>query len=85
MVLAGSPEARGRLEAALDGLYREGRLAYGLHVSDRAVLTCLVYERMGQQVHFVDGAGGGYTNAAIGFKRRLRELAAPPRPEGDAP
>ncbi len=76
MVLAGGPGERARLEAVLERLYQAGRLAYGLHVSDRAVLTCLVYERMGQQVHFVDGAGGGYTNAAVGFKKRLRELSA---------
>ena len=75
MVLAGGPDERRRLEAVLERLHGEGRLAYGLHVSDRAVLTCLVYERMGQQVHFVDGAGGGYTNAAVGFKRRRRALA----------
>ncbi len=74
MVLAGGPEERERLEAVLEPLYQDGRLAYGLHVSDRAVLTCLVYQRMGQQVHFVDGAGGGYTNAAIGYKRRRRAL-----------
>lgn len=74
MVLAGGAADRERLEAVLERLYGEGRLAYGLHVSDRAVLTCLVYKRMGQQVHFVDGAGGGYTSAAVGFKRRLRAL-----------
>ena len=76
MVLAGGAADRERLAAVLEGLYRAGRLAYGLHVADRAVLTCLVYERMGSQVHFVDGAGGGYTNAAVGFKRRLKALAA---------
>ena len=75
MVLAGAPADREHLEGALERLYRAGRLAYGLHVSDRAVLTCLVYERMGTQVHFVDGAGGGYTRAAVGFKRRLRALS----------
>ena len=75
MVLAGGPAERGVLEPLLESLYQDGRLAYGLHVSDRAVLTCLVYERMGQQVHFVDGAGGGYTSAAVGFKRRRRALA----------
>ena len=49
-------------------------MAWGLHVSDRAVMTCLVYERMGQQVHFVDGAGGGDTAAAGPFKKRVRAL-----------
>lgn len=76
MVLAGTPEQRQRLEAFLDARYERGDLAWGLHVSDRAVMTCLVYERMGQQVHFVDGAGGGYTAAAVPFKRRLKALAA---------
>ncbi|MEM1116637.1 MAG: DUF3095 domain-containing protein [Bacteroidota bacterium] len=75
MVLAGSSEERRWLEEVLEGMHQEGRLAYGLHVSDRAVLTCLVYERMGQQVHFVDGAGGGYTSAAVDFKRRREALA----------
>ncbi|MEM0962440.1 MAG: DUF3095 domain-containing protein [Bacteroidota bacterium] len=76
MVLAGGISERRQLEALLERMFREGRLAYGLHVSDRAVLTCLVYHRMGQQVHFVDGAGGGYTNAAVGYKRRRNQLSA---------
>ena len=74
MVLAGGPDERKRLEDVLEPMFRDRRLAYGIHVSDRAVLTCLVYQRMGQQVHFVDGAGGGYTSAAIGYKQRRREL-----------
>ena len=76
MILAGTPAQRARLEAVLDAGFAAGRLAYGLHVSDRAILTCLVYERMGRQVHFVDGAGGGYTSAAVPFKRRMADLAA---------
>ena len=76
MVLAGTAEQRARLEAVLDAGFAAGALAYGLHVSDRAILTCLVYERMGRQVHFVDGAGGGYTAAAVPFKRRVKALAA---------
>ena len=76
MVLAGGADERERLEPVLERLHQAGRLAYGIHVSDRAVLTCLVYKRMGQQVHFVDGAGGGYTSAAVGFKRRLKALRA---------
>ncbi|HEX8386563.1 MAG TPA: DUF3095 domain-containing protein [Rubricoccaceae bacterium] len=85
MILAGTPDQRARLEATLDAGFEAGRLAYGLHVSDRAILTCLVYERMGQQVHFVDGAGGGYTSAAVPFKRRVKELAARAGPGGARP
>ena len=79
MVLAGTSEQRHALMAELETRYQQGELAYGLHVSDSAVMTCLVYERMGNQVHFVDGAGGGYTRAAKDLKLRLRVLEAPDR------
>lgn len=76
MVLAGTPAQRDELRRYLDAQYRQGRLAYGLHAADSALMTCLVYERHGRQVHFVDGADGGYAMAAKGLKRRLKELAA---------
>jgi hypothetical protein len=34
-------------------------------------MTCLVFERNGRQVHFVDGADGGYAVAAKAMKRRI--------------
>jgi hypothetical protein len=71
MVLAGTSERRKQLEAFLEERYQQGRLVYGLHVADRATLTCLVFERMGRQVHFVDGADGGYALAAQALKARL--------------
>jgi hypothetical protein len=73
MILSSSPEQRGRLEAYLAAQRAAGRLAYGLHITDRATLTCLVFERMGRQVHFVDGADGGYALAAQALKRQLQE------------
>ena len=85
MILAGTPAQRERLEAVLETAFTAGRLAYGVHVSDRAILTCLVYERMGRQVHFVDGAGGGYTSAAVPFKRRLKTLAGRERRGPESP
>ncbi len=71
MVIAGSPEQRQRLTEYLETRFRQGDLAYGIHVSDRALLTCLVFERDGRQVHFVDGADGGYALAARDLKTRL--------------
>jgi len=52
------------LERMLDIWYGEGKIYYGLHQSTHALLTCLVYERNGAQVHFVDSANGGYTRAS---------------------
>jgi hypothetical protein len=71
MVLAGTATQRQQLESFLEQRYQEGRLVYGIHVADRATLTCLVFERMGRQVHFVDGADGGYALAARALKARL--------------
>ncbi len=71
MILSSSPQQRRQLQEYLAAQRTAGRLAYGLHISDRATLTCLVFERMGRQVHFVDGADGGYALAAQALKRQL--------------
>jgi hypothetical protein len=40
-------------------------LRYGIHVSDTALMTCLVSSVADSlHVHFVDGGGGGYTSAS---------------------
>lgn len=44
-------------------------LRYGIHVSDTALMTCLVTSAsQNLHVHFVDGGGGGYTSAATQMK-----------------
>ncbi|MEG4283144.1 DUF3095 domain-containing protein [Microcoleus sp. A006_D1] len=73
MVISGNEWRRKKLTGYLERNYREGKLVYGLHVSDRALMTCLVFERGGQQVHFIDGADGGYTLAAKDMKQRMNE------------
>lgn len=73
MVISGNGSQRNKLTAYLEKNYREGKLVYGLHVSDRALMTCLVFERNGRQVHFIDGADGGYTLAAKDMKQKMNE------------
>lgn len=73
MVITGTPRQREQLHRYLHQRHQRGELAYGLHVSDRALVTCAVFERMGRQVHFIDGADGGYALAARELKRQLRE------------
>ncbi|TYQ23511.1 DUF3095 domain-containing protein [Pseudanabaena sp. UWO310] len=70
MVISGRIKQRQKLMNYLDKKFREGRLVYGFHVSDRALMTCLVFERDGRQVHFIDGADGGYALAA----KKMKEL-----------
>ena len=71
MVITGNPRQSKRLEQFLEKKYQEGRLVYGLHRTDRALMTCLVFERDGRQVHFIDGADGGYAIADAEMKRRM--------------
>ncbi|MBD2102010.1 DUF3095 domain-containing protein [Leptolyngbya sp. FACHB-261] len=77
MVIAGNATQRKILTAYFEQQRRAGKLVYGLHVSNRALMTCLVFERNGRQVHFVDGADGGYTLAAKAMKQMMEQ------PEGD--
>lgn len=72
MVITGNAAQRTKLTHYLEKKYTEGKLVYGLHVSDRALMTCVVFERSGRQVHFVDGADGGYALAAKAMKARMK-------------
>ena len=72
MVVSGTTGQRKKLITYLEKKFKESRLVYGFHVSDRALMTCLVFERDGRQVHFVDGADGGYALAAKNMKERMK-------------
>ncbi|MFT5385627.1 MAG: hypothetical protein ACI81W_003035, partial [Saprospiraceae bacterium] len=56
----------------LEQLEKEGDLYFGLHVSQESVMSCYVRNRDDQHIHFVDGSQGGYTQAAIMLKKKLR-------------
>jgi hypothetical protein len=74
VVLAGNAQQRQALEAWLGDRHRRGELAYGMHVANSALMTCLIGKReSGDHLHFVDAAGGGYALAAVDLKRRLVE------------
>ncbi|NEP62446.1 MAG: DUF3095 domain-containing protein [Symploca sp. SIO2G7] len=75
MVMSGNASQRRKLTSYLEESYRIGKLVYGLHVSDRALMTCLVSEQNGRRhIAFVDGADGGYALAAKAMKQRLKLL-----------
>src|SRR5262249_47924712 len=60
------------LKDYLEARAARGELLYGMHLSDHAVMTCLVVSPSdGQHVHFVDGGDGGYTRAATELKARI--------------
>lgn len=58
------------LEEKLSALEAEGRIRYGIHVTDRAIMTCLIHAEAPEEVHFVDAADGGYAQAATQLKAK---------------
>ncbi|HKU69546.1 MAG TPA: DUF3095 domain-containing protein [Burkholderiales bacterium] len=75
-ILAGNEAQRKALTEWLEARYTEGGLIYGLHVTDRAHMTCLVFNYAGRHLHFIDGADGGLFLAARAFKERAARLAS---------
>ncbi len=72
MVLDVTGAQRDAIAAFLEEERRAGDVVYGLHESSSALMTCLVKQRRGQHVHFVDGSDGGYALAAKQLKAQLR-------------
>jgi Protein of unknown function (DUF3095) len=63
----------------LDQQVAQGALRYGMHVSQTALMTCLVTSPTESlHVHFVDGGDGGYTSASKILKAQARAAAQPP-------
>jgi hypothetical protein len=75
-ILAGDAAQRAALDAWLAKRYARRELVYGLHVTDRAHMTCLVFNYSGRHLHFIDGADGGLFLAAKQFKERSAKLIA---------
>jgi hypothetical protein len=73
-ILAGNAAQREKLTAWLEERYARRELAYGMHVTDRAHMTCLVFNYAGKHLHFIDGADGGLFMASKGFKERVARL-----------
>lgn len=70
------------VEAILGDLARTGQVFYGVHYSSHALMTCFV-RSVEHHVHFVDGGGGGYVNAATQLKSSLKageQVSTPPPP-----
>ena len=73
-VISGTTEQRQVLTSYLDQMEATGEIVYGLHISDESVISCYVRNRQDQHIHFVDGSGGGYTQAAGMLKRKLTSI-----------
>lgn len=71
MIIDSSPEQKEKLENFLAEKHAAGDIFYGIHVSDSALMTCIVFDYKQQHLHFVDGNNGGYALAAQQLKKQM--------------
>lgn len=63
-----------RIETMLAAHTQQGDLNYGVHRSDAALMTCLIFSlEKAEHIHFVDGNDGGFTSAAKNLKAKLKK------------
>ena len=71
MTLDCSVGVRDRIENRLRTAQAAGIVDYGLHAQKEAMITCIVPSvTRADHIHFVDGAAGGYAQAAQMLKQR---------------
>lgn len=62
------------LESFLEDEYKKRNIIYGIHKSNSALMTCLIFERHGKHIHFIDSSNGGYAIAAKQMKNQIKDL-----------
>ena len=73
-VATGTIKQRMELTDYLDEMFEKGKLAYGVHPSFAAMITCYVKKYQKDHIHFVDGTDGGYAKASQELKERRNKL-----------
>jgi hypothetical protein len=76
MVVSCTEDQRKDFQNVLEARRHSEEIYYGLQVSDRALLTCLIQFGSGEEVHFVDAADGGYASAAIMLKQQMKSAGS---------
>ncbi len=71
-VISGTKNQREELAAYLKEKYTNKECVYGIHVSNSALMTCMIDNRLGEHFHFVDAADGGYAIAALQMKEQIK-------------
>ncbi|CAH0184164.1 DUF3095 family protein [Pedobacter sp. Bi36] len=72
-VITGTAQQRLTLEKALNQLEKNNEILYGLYVSGESIMSCYVRDLEDDHIHFVDGADGGYTQAAGILKQKISD------------
>ncbi len=69
MTLDCDADTQAHIERLLSEAEKTGKIRYGVFTQDEAMVTCIVPSAVrDDHVHFIDGAAGGYTQAAAQIK-----------------
>jgi len=72
-VITGTAQQRLILQKELNQLEKNNEILYALYVSGESIMSCYVRDLEDDHIHFVDGADGGYTQAAGILKQKIRD------------
>ena len=72
MVLDVTLEQKAAIVEYLSAQHERGRVVFGVHGAPSATMTCVITQREGDHVHFVDGSDGGYALAAKQMKAQIK-------------
>lgn len=74
MVLDLTETQADKVEQWLEEHFQQGALIFGVHRSDSALMTCMLFDlAQSAHVHLIDGANGGYALAAKALKQRIAD------------
>lgn len=74
MILSGTRQQREALCSYLNQLQQTEKVAYGIHCTTHALMTCAVFDYGNEHIHFLDASDGGYAIAARELKQQLRKI-----------
>ena len=73
MILDCTVEQGTAIRNCLESYRVSGKIFFGIHESNTAIMTCLVFSSTsGEHVHFMDGGDGGYAIAARELKAQMQ-------------
>jgi hypothetical protein len=75
-IISGTAAQREALITALGRFEQSGEIIFGMQICSASVMSCYVRDRRDQHIHFVDGLGGGYTQAATMLKQKMAGIKA---------
>ena len=75
LVLDCSEAQINQITEMLELQYQNREIVYGVHKTDQAQMTCLVFSlEHHEHIHFIDGSDGGFWAAAVGYKKQLKNI-----------